>query len=202
MVVRINTKLSGLDSVEQKNYEATTGPTINDDSSKGYEPGSKWLNKTTNDWFILSDSTKGAAIWERIDEGAANTSGIESDIDLLQSDVTQLKSDVSDLQSAPAQLPSTLKRTVVTVTASNSPYTASFGQAILSDMSSGDVEIICPSTAIVGESFEVIRHGSSNSLIVNAGSGKTINGLSTMSVFGAFDQITVMAASLSLYSGK
>lgn len=53
------------DWVKFKNkLDATTDPAANDDSAAGYEPGSKWLNTSSNEWFICSVATAGAAFWE------------------------------------------------------------------------------------------------------------------------------------------
>lgn len=48
----------------KNNLAATTDPGVNDDSTAGYEPGSKWLNTNTDEWFICSLATAGAAVWE------------------------------------------------------------------------------------------------------------------------------------------
>jgi hypothetical protein len=47
-------------------YNATVDPTINDDSGDGYGTGSKWLNTVSDEWFICSDATLGAAVWETL----------------------------------------------------------------------------------------------------------------------------------------
>lgn len=48
----------------KNNLTATADPGVNDDSTAGYEPGSKWLNTNTNEWFICSVAAAGAAVWE------------------------------------------------------------------------------------------------------------------------------------------
>ena len=45
------------------NWEATSDPTVNDDSSLGYSEGSVWHNITSGKRFILKDATDGAADW-------------------------------------------------------------------------------------------------------------------------------------------
>lgn len=44
---------------------ATADPTINDDFTKGYTVGQVWVNTATKKVWSLSDSTAGAAFWER-----------------------------------------------------------------------------------------------------------------------------------------
>lgn len=51
------------DWLEKKNnLTASTDPGANDDSSAGYQVGSKWKNG--QEWWICSDATEGAAHWE------------------------------------------------------------------------------------------------------------------------------------------
>lgn len=54
------------------NYNATTAPTVNDDASKNYSPGSIWINTATGQIYTMTDSTKGAAVWTR----GAQTQGL------------------------------------------------------------------------------------------------------------------------------
>lgn len=45
------------------NFSATADPTVNDDITLGYEVGSRWVNLTTDESFICTDATDGAAVW-------------------------------------------------------------------------------------------------------------------------------------------
>lgn len=47
----------------QDNLTATTDPTVNDDSSLGYEPFSRWFNTSNQTLWVLTDATPGAASW-------------------------------------------------------------------------------------------------------------------------------------------
>lgn len=49
--------------------EATAAPTVTDDSTKGYEIGDFWL--FNGQLYVVSDVTAGAAVWTRVDSGAA-----------------------------------------------------------------------------------------------------------------------------------
>lgn len=44
-------------------FDATTDPTVNDDSDEGYEPGSRWINVSGDTAWECVDGTPGAAIW-------------------------------------------------------------------------------------------------------------------------------------------
>lgn len=42
---------------------SNTDPTVNNDASEGYRPGSFWVNQTGEDVFTCLDATVGAAKW-------------------------------------------------------------------------------------------------------------------------------------------
>lgn len=50
-------------NIPQNKFNATTAPTVNDDSSLGYIAGSQWLDLVSTLNYICTDSTTGAAIW-------------------------------------------------------------------------------------------------------------------------------------------
>lgn len=52
------------------NFAATTNPTANNDTSQGYQVGSRWINTTSDTAFVCVDSTKGAAIWAADGQGS------------------------------------------------------------------------------------------------------------------------------------
>jgi hypothetical protein len=54
------------------NDTATVDPTITDDSSLNYTPGSHWVNVSTQEYFICFDNSIGAAIWEKVSTQAEN----------------------------------------------------------------------------------------------------------------------------------
>lgn len=43
------------------NFAAAAAPTVNDDSTKGYSPGSTWIYNGTI--YTMTDATAGAAVW-------------------------------------------------------------------------------------------------------------------------------------------
>lgn len=57
---------------------ATTAPTINDDDADGYVVGSKWVDTTNDNAYILVDSSTGAAIWKGI---SGNVIGQSASVD-------------------------------------------------------------------------------------------------------------------------
>ena len=46
------------------NLDATVDPTANDDETKGYSPGSMWINTTTNVAFFCVEASAGLAMWK------------------------------------------------------------------------------------------------------------------------------------------
>jgi hypothetical protein len=48
----------------------TVDPTVTDDYAAGYTVGSTWINTTTDEVFILTDSTTGAAVWVSVTDFA------------------------------------------------------------------------------------------------------------------------------------
>ncbi|MGC9100891.1 MAG: hypothetical protein ACP5HC_06505, partial [Caldisericum sp.] len=47
------------------NYNATSAPTANNDSSQGYSIGSRWIDTTNDDEYVCLDATVGAAVWKK-----------------------------------------------------------------------------------------------------------------------------------------
>lgn len=49
------------------NFSATSDPTVSNDTSQGYTPGSMWLNTTTGEMWRCVSNGSGAAVWEALD---------------------------------------------------------------------------------------------------------------------------------------
>ena len=47
------------------NLTATANPTITNDTDSGYAVGSVWINTSTDECFVCTDATAGAAIWQK-----------------------------------------------------------------------------------------------------------------------------------------
>jgi hypothetical protein len=47
------------------NLSATANPTITNDTDSGYAVGSVWINTSTDECFVCTDATAGAAIWQK-----------------------------------------------------------------------------------------------------------------------------------------
>lgn len=50
----------------KNNITAVSAPTVNDDSTQGYVPGSIWINTATNNAYIMVNNQAGMAIWRLI----------------------------------------------------------------------------------------------------------------------------------------
>lgn len=49
-------------------------PTVNDDSTLGYQRGSQWINNIIDQWYICVRATTGAAVWRAIGDSTTNLS--------------------------------------------------------------------------------------------------------------------------------
>lgn len=62
---------SGAGFLPQSKLDATVNPTVNDDGTQGYIPGSRWLNLTgMTEWIMISNAT-GAAVWKETTNAAS-----------------------------------------------------------------------------------------------------------------------------------
>lgn len=50
----------------QNSYEATSAPSVTNDSSEGFGVGSQWVDTTADEAYICVDASVGAAVWENI----------------------------------------------------------------------------------------------------------------------------------------
>ena len=66
-----HTGLPGIGSGALNKYDATTAPTVNDDTGDGYSVGSIWVDVTGDDAYICVDASSGAAVWNPFDAGGA-----------------------------------------------------------------------------------------------------------------------------------
>lgn len=52
------------------NLLGAAAPTVNDDLSEGFEPGSRWMDLTGDQAYVCLDNTEGAAVWIETSAGA------------------------------------------------------------------------------------------------------------------------------------
>ena len=71
-------------TLPQAALDASTAPTINDDSGDGYSIGSFWFDSVSGQFYVCTDATLGAASWALI------TSGTVSPTDLTNATKTKL----------------------------------------------------------------------------------------------------------------
>jgi len=53
-------------NVSARRNATTSSPSVTNDATEGYEPGSVWVNTTDDDYYSCVDSSSGAAIWKNI----------------------------------------------------------------------------------------------------------------------------------------
>lgn len=74
----------------ESNFEATTAPTVDDDVSSGYYPGSLWLNTLTEEVFVCISNGVGTAVWSAVAFTGDLGSAAFLDVGTSADDVVQL----------------------------------------------------------------------------------------------------------------
>ena len=80
LVAKVNSTITAVndlpDTVMSKaNVAAYTFPTINDDTSRGYSRGSRWLDLSSNDEYVCLNASVGSAIWKPTTSGGSGSVG-------------------------------------------------------------------------------------------------------------------------------
>jgi len=72
------TRFGAISTPRLDNLEATTNPTVNDDSGDGYDTFSIWINTTTGDAFMCVDPTATAAVWQQLTGTSFGGGGLDN----------------------------------------------------------------------------------------------------------------------------
>lgn len=67
-----DTGLAATNVVKSK-FDATSAPTVNNDTDEGYTVGSRWLDVTNDKSYVCLDNTDGAAVWHLDFEGPGSS---------------------------------------------------------------------------------------------------------------------------------
>lgn len=62
-LIKVNSSATALEFGLKHNLQATTNPTVSNDSTQGYSVGSCWFNTLNEVFWICMNSTTGAAVW-------------------------------------------------------------------------------------------------------------------------------------------
>lgn len=82
-----NTACAGNDDrLRQHRFDATSNPATTDDTTKGYQVGSIWVNLTTDAIYICADATEDAAVWQ-----AVGTFPVADDVFILKDPAASTK---------------------------------------------------------------------------------------------------------------
>ncbi len=113
----------GIPNVEDimNKHDATANPTVTDDATAGYTVGSHWINTVTDAIYVCTDSSNGAAVWQRLDLYTAKIGTTH----LQASSVTSAK--IADGTITSADIDSTSVQERVTGTCSAGSSVASIG---------------------------------------------------------------------------
>ena len=69
---------SKLDAIPKDKLDATTAPTVDNDTTEGYGVGSKWVDVTNDKAYICVDNTDGAAVWIEITQSVGSITFTDS----------------------------------------------------------------------------------------------------------------------------
>lgn len=61
---RAKAVIQGLPAGEVNNFSSIAAPTVTNDSSEGYTPGSRWIDLANDISYVCVDNTAGAAVWK------------------------------------------------------------------------------------------------------------------------------------------
>jgi hypothetical protein len=73
-----NVLFTEIDANLVNNYGATAPPTVSNDDSQGYSPGSEWVDVTNDVAYIMLDAATGAAIWQKIGSGGTYSQSVQT----------------------------------------------------------------------------------------------------------------------------
>lgn len=65
------------DTSDLQHNISSVDPTVDDDSTQGYSPLSRWVNYANQTHWVLIDSTPGAALWVETTAGSGPGTGFE-----------------------------------------------------------------------------------------------------------------------------
>ena len=81
-----------------------TPPTVNDDSSKGYSVGSRWVDAASDKLWVCYDTNVGAAVWrdqsDRTNHTGTQTASTISDFDTEVSNNTDVAANTAKVSNA------------------------------------------------------------------------------------------------------
>lgn len=149
---------------EQSNLDATSSPTVNDDSGLGYAVGSLWIDVNSGKIYLCIGSQIGSAEWIAL---GLFTATDESKLDLMRvfsvSDEDKLDNIVFPAVDTSVRVPSTIT--------SNSTLTL-VNDWVLVDASGGAVIITLPGPSeLTGKSYDITKIDSSTNTVTVSGSG-------------------------------
>ncbi len=73
------TDVEGILQEIPKRTTTTTDPTTGDDSADGYSIGSRWINTSTDEEFVATDVTVGAALWVSTTDQGSGSGSVATD---------------------------------------------------------------------------------------------------------------------------
>ena len=114
------------------NFSATSNPTINDDSGDGYSVGSRWINLTTDNEYVLLDSSSGAAVWKNTTPTLGSLASLSSvaNSNMANMAARTVKVNATNSAAQPTDFALTSKQFLICNDAGNALIAGSFGSGL------------------------------------------------------------------------
>ncbi|MFM7167293.1 MAG: hypothetical protein ACKO3T_18790 [Planctomycetaceae bacterium] len=192
-------------------WAQSADPTVDDDETEDFFPGSFWLrtNTTPQKLFVCRNSSTGAAVWQQILLQIAQDSApkLGGDLDINGKQI--ISSSNADIVVKPngsgnvgldTTSPNTLLQVAgpiaTAITTKTSNYSvSSTDSVVLCDATGGALTVTLPSAAgISGRQYSVKRtSGGTNAVTIATQSGETIDGAATRSLAAQYQSATVVS---------
>lgn len=191
-------------------WAQSADPTIDDDETADFFPGSLWLRTDTTPpkLFVCEDSATGAAVWRQILLQVAQDSAPKLGGDLDVNGQKIVSSSNGDIVVEPdgtgkvgvgTASPSSLLQVAGPIATAIATKTTNYSvtsvdSVLLCDATSGALTVTLPSAAgIAGRQYTIKRlNGGANAVTV-AASGETIDGAATRSLLLQYESVAVVS---------
>jgi len=191
-------------------WAQSADPTVEDDETEDFFPGSIWLrtNTTPPKLFVCRSSATGAAVWQQIllEVAQDSTPMLGGDLDVNGKQIVSssnadivVKPNGSGKVGLGTTSPNTLLQVAGPIATAITTKTANYSisstdSVVLCDATGGSLTLTLPSAGISGRQYSIKRtSGGANTVTLAAKSGETIDGAATRSLAAQYQSATVVS---------
>lgn len=192
-------------------WAQSADPTVDDDETEDFFPGSIWLrtNTTPPKLFVCRSSATGAAVWQQIllEVAQDSTPMLGGDLDVNGKQIVSssnadivVKPNGSGKVGLGTTSPNTLLQVAGPIATAITTKTANYSisstdSVVLCDATGGSLTVTLPSAAgISGRQYSIKRTSSgANTVTLATQSGETIDGAATRSLAAQYQSATVVS---------